>query len=131
MARKLTNKEKWIRAIVDQLVAGEKSMIELKKELREEAKMSGGTLNEVIAEAKKRIKDEANDLKDISYDLNMIKLHDIADNAAQVSDSISAIDKINKMTGAYTQNINISDNIRFILGDQEAFENDFMEEDGQ
>jgi hypothetical protein len=84
-------------------------------------------MNKCIAEAKERIKEEANDVKEMAYDLNMLRLNTIADNATQTADSLSAIDKMNKMIGAYTQNINIAENVRFILGDQEAFENGFVE----
>lgn len=127
--RRNTKQDKCVKHVVDLLLNGEKTLPEIKKELREEWRMGGQTIIEVIKDAKAIIKSEANDLKDISYDLNMLKLHDIADNAKETTDALSAIDKINKMVGAYTQNVDISNNIRFILGDEYGFENNFTEPD--
>lgn len=124
MSRKNTKQEHWIQKLFAELTGGLHSLRELKQMMREDG-MSGKTINTCIKEVKERIKNEANDLKDVSYDLNLLKLYDIVDTANQPTDMISALDKINKMTGSYTTNINIQDKIRFILGDEEAFEKNF------
>lgn len=124
--KKPTKRDKWVERLTSALIDGECPLIELRKQMAEDG-LSGTAMNKCIAQAKERIKEEANDVKEMAYDLNMLRLNTIADNAAQTADSLSAIDKMNKMIGAYTQNINIAENVRFILGDQEAFENGFTE----
>ena len=123
---KVTKKDRWVEVVYNALLQGTPPLRELRKQMYAD-KVNGSRINRIITEAKEKIKTDANDVKDITYDLNLLRLTDIADNTPQPPDQLSAIDKLNKMVGAYTTNINIAENVRFILGDEEAFENNFTE----
>lgn len=123
---KVTKKDRWVVAVYNALLQGTPPLRELRQQMYAD-KVNGSRINRIINEAKEKIKTDANDVKDITYDLNLLRLTDIADNTPQPPDQLSAIDKLNKMVGAYTTNINLAENVRFILGDEEAFENNFVE----
>ena len=119
---KITKKDRWVEVVYNALLSGTPPLRELRKRMYAD-KVNGSRINRII---------NANDVKDIVYDLNLLRLTDIADNTPQPPDQLSAIDKLNKMVGAYTTNINLAENVRFILGDEEAFENNFTEiEEGE
>lgn len=123
-----TKKDKWIKKCVDALIDGEMSLRQLRKGMGADS-ISGTQQKKIIAAANKIIHGEADDIKDIALDLNILRLNDIADTANQTTDKISAMDKINKMLGAYNVNIDIQQNVRFVLGDADGLENGFKYDD--
>lgn len=125
-----TKKDKWIKKCVDALIDGEMSLRQLRKGMGADS-ISGTQQKKIIAAANKIIHGEADEIKDIALDLNILRLNDIADTATQTTDKISAMDKINKMLGAYNVNIDIQQNVRFVLGDADGLENGFKYDDEQ
>lgn len=123
-----TKKDKWIKKCVDALIDGEMSLRQLRKGMGEDS-ISGTQQKKIIAAANRIIHGEADEIKDIALDLNILRLNDIADTANQTTDKISAMDKINKMLGAYNVNIDIQQNVRFVLGDADGLENGFKYDD--
>lgn len=123
-----TKKDKWIKKCVDALIDGEMSLRQLRKGMGADS-ISGTQQKKIIAAANKIIHGEADEIKDIALDLNILRLNDIADTANQTTDKISAMDKINKMLGAYNVNIDIQQNVRFVLGDADGLENGFKYDD--
>lgn len=125
--QKENKRKKWIDIVVEQLINGDSDLRNLRKQMVADG-LSGTSMKVVIEAAQKKIHNEAEDVKDITLDLNFLRLNNIADNATLTTDSISAIDKLNKMLGAYNVNIDLTENVRFILGDVEGLENNFKYE---
>lgn len=123
-----TKKEKWIKKCADALMSGKMNLRQLRKAMGAES-ISGTQQKKILAEASKIIHSEAEDIKEMAVDLNILRLNDIADKADSTTDRISGIDKLNKMLGAYTVNIDLTENVRFVLGDADGLENGFQYDD--
>lgn len=123
-----TKKEKWIKKCADFLMSGKMNLRQLRKAMGAES-ISGTQQKKILAEASKIIHSEAEDIKEMAVDLNILRLNDIADKADSTTDRISGIDKLNKMLGAYTVNIDLTENVRFVLGDADGLENGFQYDD--
>lgn len=123
-----TKKEKWIKKCADSLMSGKMNLRQLRKAMGAES-ISGTQQKKILAEASKIIHSEAEDIKEMAVDLNILRLNDIADKADSTTDRISGIDKLNKMLGAYTVNIDLTENVRFVLGDADGLENGFQYDD--
>ena len=123
-----TKKDKWIKKCVDALIDGKMNLRQLRKALVADS-ISGTQRKSILAAAYKIIHGDAEEVKKIAVDLNILRLNDIADTAQQPTDKISAMDKMNKMLGAYNVNIDIQQNVRFVLGDADGLENGFNYDD--
>lgn len=101
------------------------SQRELRKELTAKRKYDTRQADRIIAEAKQRIRDEVDSIKDIQMELNIYRLNKfLTDKDVSNSDKLKAIDILNKLLGFYTVKLELTRKTRFVLGasDDESVE---------
>lgn len=82
-------------------------------------------IDRIVADAKARIREECDELKNIQFDLNLYRLNEfVANKDVSNSDKLKAIDLINKLCGFYTVKLELTRQTRFVLGasDDESVE---------
>ena len=99
-------------------IARTNSTAALRTELSE-AGYSEKQINEIISQAKEKIKADADDVSDIQKELNIYRLNLTAtDSKTQDKNKLAAIDILNKLNGLYTTKLELNHDFKFIWGDE-------------
>jgi hypothetical protein len=99
-------------------IAATNSVAELRTELNEQG-YTEKQINDIIKQAKEKIKAEADDISEIQKELNIYRLNLTATNdRVQDKNKLAAIDILNKLNGLYTQKIELNKDFKFVLGDE-------------
>jgi len=94
------------------------SLQQIRAELAEK-KYTAKQIDEVVMQAKERIKAMAKDVTDIQRELNVYRLNLLAtDPNAPRREQLTAIDLLNKMNAFYTTKVELDRNFKFVLGDE-------------
>lgn len=99
-------------------IAKTNSVAALRTELSE-AGFNEKQINEIITQAKEKIKADAEEVSDIQKELNIYRLNLTAtDSKTQDKNKLAAIDILNKLNGLYTTKLELNHDFKFILGDE-------------
>ena len=94
------------------------SLQQIRAELAEK-KYTAKQIDEVVMQAKERIKAMAKDVTDIQRELNVYRLNLLAtDPNAPRREQLTAVDLLNKMNAFYTTKVELDRNFKFVLGDE-------------
>lgn len=100
-------------------IAATNSVAEVRTELNEQG-YTEKQINDIVKQAKEKIKAEADDISEIQKELNIYRLNLTATNdRVQDKNKLAAIDILNKLNGLYTQKIELNKDFKFVLGDVE------------
>lgn len=102
--------------VVQKILEGEE-IRSIRSWLNCELKFSNSQMNSIIPKAKDIIRERMEETNDIQKELNIYRLNNIAKTGAN-QDRLKAIDLLNKMGQYYVQKIELSRDVKFILGEE-------------